>query len=199
MRISCINKSDILFQKKAVAQCFVVQDNKKVPCKIFELDSEDKDDVTYFEPMCNQGAWKNSWYMSSIGNDLYIGTTAKVYALENEQGECLGACEVDDVFDDKDELVFIETAPKYNSLNPRRNLKYAGESLLCFLVQNAKKNKKKFFIITSPHPSAVGFYKKCGFKKNNYDENLNMDVYRKVFDDFVENNKEHAGKIEYIG
>ena len=192
-------QNNIAFQKKLIAKCSVVQNNKRIPCNIFELDSNNKEDICYFLPLCKQEAWRNSWYLSSIGNDLYIGTSAKVYALENENGECLSACEVDDVFDDKDELVFIETAPKYNSLNPRRDLKYAGETMLSFIVQEAKRNKKNEFVITSPHPSAVSFYRKCGFKRNDFDENMSMNIKRKTYNEFVEKNEKHAGKIEYMG
>ena len=197
MKVNLNNK--ITFQKKAVANCFVMQNNKKVPCRIFELDNQDEVESEYFASMCGQGAWKNSWYLSSIGNDLYIGTTAKVYALENEMGECLSACEVDDVFDDKDELVFIEAAPRYNHLNPNRDLKYAGETLLSFIVQQAKRNKKDTFVIASPHPSAVSFYKKCGFRKNDLDENMSMKINKRAYDIFVEKNEMHTGKMEYIG
>ena len=75
-----------MFQKRLVAKCAVIQNDNKLPCNIFELDSSDSEDIDYFEQFCGQGAWKNSWYLGSIGNDLYIGTTAKVYTMENEQG-----------------------------------------------------------------------------------------------------------------
>jgi hypothetical protein len=194
-----IGLSNISFQKQAVAKCSVVQNQKKIPCTIFELDSSIPEDSVYFSPLCGKSPWKNAFYLGSIGNDLYIGTTAKVYVMENDKQECISACEVDDVFDEKDELVFIETAPLYNSMNPVRNLKYAGETMLNFLVQTAKKNKKEEFVVASPYAGAVKFYEKCGFKKNDFDENMSMKLDKKEYNSFVKRNEEHVGQIEFIG
>jgi hypothetical protein len=61
------NFSNISFQKQAVAKCSVVQNQKKIPCTIFELDSSIPEDSVYFSPLCGKSPWKNAFYLGSIG------------------------------------------------------------------------------------------------------------------------------------
>ena len=111
--------------------------------------------------------------------------------MENPKGNCLGYIIVETDFDvpERKDVVYLETCPKYNSSNPKRTIKYIGETLLAFVVKIAQKNNKKFISIPIWSKTAENFYKEnCGFEE----KEACLYLYRELFDSFLSKNKKHT-------
>lgn len=196
MKIS--STPNIFFQKKLIAKCNVIDTCKQKPCKIFELDYTDSQDIKYYRKLHKDKNWEDYFYIDNISSDIEAGVETRYFVMEDENEHCLAICEVDECYPDQNELLYIETAPACCSENKKRTLKYVGESLITFLVGLAKSQEKEKFAICDPRDQAVLFYKKCGFKINDFDDNMTMK--NSDFTQLLDRNKAHTGqKIEYIG
>lgn len=195
MKIAALN--NITFQKKLMANSCILSEGKKVPCLIYELDVNNREDLRYFKALKGSDDWRDGTFFNDIENDMKSAIDGRYYVLENKSGACLGACEVYENDEKKsDDLIYLETTTTNSSQNKNRKTKYIGETLLSFVVGMAKRTNKKMFTVVDPTPFAYMFYIKHGFRENVFDENLSVkaDDFEKV----LSRNEEHVGKMEYI-
>jgi len=197
MKITNINHNNLNFQKTLMAKANIIKDNQKSPCKIYELDPYDDNDLDYFKPLYGTLDARKNTFFDDIESDFLAGIEARFYVMEDENGRCLGACEVNEnLQDNADELVFLETAATVASANCNRNIKYVGETLLRYAIGMAKKGKRREFVVIDPTPYAYMFYIKQGFREHLYDENLYIKA--KDYDEAIAINACHTGKMEYL-
>ena len=192
-----LNSSNINFQKRLVANCSFRKGGQTVPAKVYEFDSDDKDDIRYFNSLPMSNDWARNNFLIDVASDLQVGVGSRIYALEDENNRCLAVAEVEDRTKDSSDLVFIETAPSVAWEMYDRNIKYVGETMLATLVKLAKKDKKKQFNVIDPTPYALRFYLKYGFREDVFSEDIT--IKNSQFEDLIKTNETHTSKIELIG
>lgn len=191
------NINNLSFQKRLIANCKIVDKGKSVPCQIFELNK--RDDADYFKSLLKERGWKGQGFVEYI-DDIFSHSgcgDAKFYAIENAKNKKLGFCQIYQEPNQYDELEIIEVMPKAAHDNSSRNIKYIGETLMTFLVEKAKREGKKSFVIPVPIPDARDFYKNCGFAECG-DRAFLMKANN--FDNLINKNIEHTGStINFVG
>lgn len=152
------------FQKKLMATCNAMQRRSNFQMRFYQLEDSDKD---YFEGIMKNSGWKRSKYALIVHNDIkkQYYPIDSVYVVEDDENNCLGFMEAD-LFDDKKaRLEFIEVKLSYQAKNIARTKKYIGETMLNFLAQFVFKSGKEVLLVPFADRSAVGFYKKSAFTK----------------------------------
>ncbi len=194
MKISANIKS-ILFQKKLVASCSVNQKNNgSRPCLIYKLDPNE--DKHYLYDLSDNPNWWASRFLYLLQseldclsfenkNDAYFS----IYSMEDNKGECLALSEIIDCGDSYF-LNLLETSPAHSSKSEKSELKYIGESFLSFLASLAKNNNKNNITLASID-TALEFYTKCHFSKQ--DEGKLLSIEKEDFDKLIKQNEKHCG------
>lgn len=201
MKINSI-KNQINFGKTLVGKCSLPRQNhKKVECNLFQLSTpEDKD---YFERVWDRKDWQDAKYVWDMDAQLNANIKGeKIYTMESQAGHCLGYLVMSPVINNpkEEELVILETCPKYQKKNENRTIKYIGETLLSFATGKLDPSKTRAIIIKNYSMIGRPFYKEnCGFKECN-DENGTLILKRIDFKKLASTNEEHTkSKIRYIG
>lgn len=195
MKISSLNKQ-ISFSKTLVANCSVLNKNDgPIPCKIYSLNQQEDSD--YFEKIPNASDWENAKYLCYLKVDLerfddFVYKDYSIYALENEEGDCLGYSEISNKYLGTDEVTYLETVPSQAYYNRRKSkLKYIGETLLSFMVKKAQKDSKDFVELYPSMASTMFYMKKCFFTPYDDDpDTFYLDKYN--FDKLIKNNEQNT-------
>lgn len=188
MKIS--NFKPINFQKRLVANCQIGASGNNVPTKIYLLDK--RDDFGVLDKAKDKEIWQNGYYISNVSNNFCVDLKhANHYVMETDDGDVICMCKAKEK-GKKVNLEYIETAPKMSSYNHTRKLKYIGETMLAFLVKEAKENKKIVDVPTvAMRPKTLDFYfNQCGFKK---DGKLSATMPREEANTFIKKNEKHTG------
>lgn len=191
------SQNNINFQKNLRANCCIINNGKPEQCRIYQLDAHDKDDLRYFDRLAKNKDWTYSQLVECV--DFYDEhPQGDCFVLETSRGKCLGFCEVDRKDKKEDELFLIETMPTAAREYPDRKRRYIGETLISFLLKNARRNNKEAVRITGAVADAWDFYgKKCGFDRCAVHEFVKR---TSDADKLFEINKGHTGtEIEFIG
>lgn len=193
--------SPITFGKTLVAQCDLRRQNhRKVPCNIYELNfPEDKD---YFVKLENSKPWQDAWYLWDMDEEFNSDATGeKTYVIESEAGKCLGYAVVlsNEESPEEEELVYLETCPKYQTKNIKRTIKYIGETLIAFISGICKNKDTKTIEIKAYSTNGEKFYKKnCNFEQRD-DENQTLFLRQENFESVIKQNEAHThSEIRYI-
>lgn len=192
---------NITFGKTLSAKCDLLRQNhKKVECNIYQLNLQD--DKDYFEKLEKSIPWEDAWYLWDMDEEFNSDVTGeRTYVLESNAGRCLGYIVMRTDFDnpEEEELIYLETCPKYQTKRTKRPLKYIGETLLSFAIGKLDKNKTKSVKITSYSANGETFYKEnCGFIECD-DETRTLLLPRKKFSRLIAKNEIHTdSKIRYI-
>ena len=200
MKINLANRQ-INFGKTLAAKCDLLRQNhRKVECNIFQLNS--KDDEDYFEKLWRSTAWKDAKYLCDMDAELNANIEGeRIYVLESQAGRCLGYIAMTPSLNNPkhEELVFLETCPKYQKGNTSRSLKYIGETLLAFATGKLDTRETNAIVIKDYSKTGKPFYKEnCGFKETN-DANKTLFLPRKSFPSLIAKNEMHTNsKIRYI-
>ncbi len=191
----------VSFKKTLVANCSVIKkDNTKVPCSIYDLNQHDDSD--YFEKIPNKNDWNGARYLCYLKEDLAElddKPDRKIFALEDNNGECLGYSEV--LYDENiNEVLFLETVPTQNfSSREKSSFKYIGETLLSFIVKQSKEQKVKSVELQATVAS-TNFYKDKCFFKLPIKETDPLYLISRDFSKLIKQNEEHTkSSIELIG
>ena len=191
----------ISFGKTLVAKCDLPRQNhKKVECNIFKLNSEEDSD--YFEKLWTSKPWQDSKYLCDMNAELNADIEGeRIYVLESQAGKCLGYIAMTPALNNPqhEELVFLETCPKYQKEKDNRPLRYIGETLLTYAIKKADKDKTRAILIKEYSQAGKSFYiQNCGFKES-ADKNGTLLLPRKSFKDLAKRNEEHRkSKIQFI-
>ena len=203
MKISSLS-SQISFKKTLVANCSVIKkEDTSYPCQIFSLD--DDGDINYFDNVNNRNDWINSRYLCYLNKDLKtikddFDYGYRIYALETNDGDCLGYSEIVKRDDGVDEILFLETVPTQTFLNSHKSkFKYIGETLLSFMVKKSQQEESRQ-VELQPSILSTAFYRdKCFF----IPPEKEVDPYyltRNSFSKLIKQNEEHThSSIELIG
>ena len=192
---------NISFGKTLSAKCDLLRQNhKKVECNIFQLNLQD--DKDYFEKLEKSIPWEDAWYLWDMDEEFNSDVTGeRTYVLESNAGRCLGYIVMRTDFDnqEEEELIYLETCPKYKTKRTKRPLKYIGETLLSFAIGKLDKNETKSVKITAYSANGETFYKEnCGFIECD-DEARTLLLPRKKFSRLIAKNEIHTdSKIRYI-
>ena len=194
--------SSVTFGKTLVAQCDLRRQNhRKVPCNIFKLDyPEDKD---YFLKLEKSRPWQNAWFMWDMDSEFNSDVTGeRTYVMESKGGRCLGYIAMLTDYDDQkeEEIVYLETCPKYQTKNSNRPLQYIGETLISFVIGSLDKKKTDAVIIKAYSETGKPFYiNNCGFEECE-ERNNSLLLKNKDFKKLSSKNEKHIkSKIQYIG
>lgn len=185
--------SPVSFKKTLVKDCYIPT-NKNCPtlCAIYKLDLPEDSD--YFSKVQCDEKWDKNRFLNEIDESIQITVeNENNYVLENSKGDCLGyICTSDDKHNKIKEVLFLETCPHYANANPKRGLKYIGETLLSYIVELADKNDVDCVSIPIVSRKAIPFYTdKCGFKQDPEDISSKI-LYKKDFQKLINQNKEHT-------
>ena len=192
---------NISFGKTLLAKCDLRRGNhKKVECNIFQLNSVD--DKDYFERVWKSKPWQDAKYLWDMDAELNADIEGeRIYVLESQAGKCLGYIAMSPTLNNprQEELVFLETCPKYQKEKDKRSLKYIGETLLAFVTGQLDTQKTQAIVIKNYSKIGKPFYKEnCGFKEST-DTNRTLFLPRKKFSRLIEKNEIHTdSKIRYI-
>ena len=196
-----LTKNQINFGKTLVAKCDLPRQNhKKVECNIFKLNSDEDSD--YFEKLWKSKSWQDAKYLCDMNAELNADIPdERIYVLESQAGRCLGYIAMTPNLNNPkhEELVFLETCPKYQNSKAKRPLRYIGETLLAFATEQIDTSKTKAVVVKEYSQEGKPFYiKNCGFKERD-DENRTLLLRRKDFKNLTKRNEIHTkSKIQYI-
>lgn len=206
-----VNSSNFLsFQKKLVASCNVLnQDGVKLPCKIYQLEDENKGDLQYIKKTRKQENWEKSEYISTFydeyrsykkGNNT---VNKKFYVMQDKDESCIAFCEVYDFNSLRpDEIALLEVAPKIKHDNQNENpnnFKYVGQTFVAFLVKLCQKSNKRILEVNYAD-SAYTFYKdKCFFDEDEFNTYISS-LRKENFDKLIKKNELNTGSsIDLVG
>ena len=84
----------------------------------------------------------------------------RTYVIESKAGRCLGYIFMQTDYEDQteEEIVYLETCPKYQTKNSTRSLKYIGETLISFVIGSLDKTKTEAVIIKAYSKTGKPFY-----------------------------------------
>lgn len=185
--------SKISFQKTLVKNCTIPdKKNNLHQCSIYKLDLPEDSD--YFYKPRKDGKWIGNRFLDEIEESVQFTIEGENnYVIENTKGDCLGYVTTSDDTENKiKEVLYLETCPRYASTNPKRGLKYIGETLLSYVVELADKNGFDCVSIPIISRKAEKFYiKKCGFKEEP-DDASGVILYKKDYSQLIEQNKNHT-------
>ncbi len=197
MKISSVN--NLSFQKKLLAKAGFAKDGKSEECKIYQLEKGIDDD--YFNKFYRDDSWKkDGWYCYQIKDAWRFSPieTETYFALEDNNGDCLGISMVEECFDDRNILTYIEVIPKHSKENKNRTAKYIGETFLATIAKYTKNEGKEMLAVPVAISSAYDFYEsKCGFRLTKEKE---LAIKTPQIDRLIRQNQEHTDKkIEFLG
>ena len=191
MRIAPI--PTISFQKTLVKNCNIPdKKNYPHPCAIYKLDLPE--DIDYFSKAQRDKKWDKNRFLDEVESCFQCAIDEESnYVLENSKGDCLGyICTSDDYENKIKEIMFLETCPHYAQANPKRGLKYIGETLLAYAVELADRDGFNCVDIPKASTKATQFYTdKCGFEENE-DDPMEKTLYKKDFYKLIKQNQEHS-------
>ena len=125
----------------------------------------------------------------------------RTYVIESKAGRCLGYIVMQTDYEDQteDEIVYLETCPKYQTKNSTRSLQYIGETLISFVVGGLDKSKTNAVIIKAYSKTGKPFYiNNCGFKEVE-DRNNALILNKNNFKTLLNKNEQHTNsKIQYV-
>lgn len=187
MKLNNINPLN--FQKRLVAKVKGEKEDSK-EYKIYRLDKKDRN---YITDVIND--WQGGMFFMDVLDDLESNKDEyQIYVLEDNKKHCLSYAEISTKSPYFNQLLFIETKPSLSYKNKERKTKYAGETMLSFLLGLTKATSKdKHFEVPHVLSTSYSFYvDKCGFK--NHEGKSKMLVYkpREEFDSLIEQNKNHT-------
>ena len=195
------NFNNISFQKQLMAKCSVLKNDEPIPCKIYRLEGNKREDRDYFRKLDDEYIWQENHFLKSInqsikkiaqGNDEFY-QKADVYVLEDNRGLCLGYCQTDEVKQGEMCLDYLETAPKYVNGKKRKksSVRYIGETLIAFLALKAKQKSCDLLAVWAPSDSAKKFYKNnCKFQTGN--KPYELCLKNNKYDYIINKNKMHT-------
>ena len=150
MKIDVI-KNNINFGKTLEAKCDLRgQNHRKVECNIFQLSPEE--DKDYFARVWRSKPWEDAKYLWDMDAELSANINGeRIYVIESKAGRCLGYMAMAPTLNNprQEELVFLETCPKYQKGKKNRPLKYIGETLLAFATGKLDTDKTHVCLIDS--------------------------------------------------
>ena len=160
MKINSIT-TPISFQKTFITNATILKNGENHECQIYELDSvEDKD---YFEKLRQDKKWRKANLINAIEKYfLRDYATEKTYTMEDENG-CLGVIDIDIFNDERIDINWLETCPKYAHKNKLRGTKNIGRALINFVVNLAKENNIEKIAVPDTTKKSFDFYDKYGF------------------------------------
>lgn len=189
-----INFSNIHFQKTLRAKCAVLKDGISQDANIYELDYRD---WSYCSKISKDEKWRGAsfLYVLKFAIDDITGGKRSVYVVEDSiNDDCIGYCVMEK--DHRSDIIrYIETLPKAKS-----PYKYIGESLITFLLKEAKEKGKSELSVYNFISKAKDFYlKKCHFTQwQSEDSRASIDC--NDLDKLEKQNQNHTKKsIEYFG
>ena len=190
--------SKISFQKTLVKKC-TIPDKKNIahPCAIYKLDLPE--DVDYFSKAQRDKKWDNNRFLDEMESCFQCAIKDESnYVLEDKKGDCLGyICTSDDYENKIKGIMFLETCPHYALSNPKRGLKYVGETLLSYAVEVADKQGFECVSVPIVSSKAEDFYtKKCGFEQDLEDASGEVSLPRKDYQNLLNQNQEHLNACE---
>lgn len=188
MKINKIN--NLLFEKKLKANCTVLKDGAKYPCKIYEINTQEDSD--YFKNNSINTNWdKSGFWLNMERNFNKYYPKQKTYVIEDDR-ECLGF--IDTEINNKGQKIeYIESQPQ----NGKRGFKYIGETILAFLANEAQRYNIPKIYIDCWLEEAEGFYHKCGFEGGESDYS-SFFIQNPNYGKIIEQNYRHTGeKIDY--
>ena len=194
MRLN-IFSPNINFQKRQIAKCTVLKDEKPLPCKISLLENTEED-KEYLKRTMNSPEWQGFHYLDIIEKSL-DDNISKSYVLEDNNDNCLAICQIiKDGFRGKKftNISLFESMPS----RKKKKFNYLGETLINFIVQNTD-DPNRDLIISCSVSSAKKFYRKCKFN-----DGKSKDFFDFIFDKqrlkkLKKQNQSHTGSfIEFI-
>ena len=196
-----IARNQINFGKTLVAKCDLPRQNhSKVACNIYQLNlDEDRD---YFQKLEKSKSWKDGSYVWEMNDEFNSEVEGeRTYVIESKAGRCLGYIVMQTDYEDQteDEIVYLETCPKYQTKNSTRSLQYIGETLISFVVGGLDKSKTNAVIIKAYSKTGKPFYiNNCGFKEVE-DRNNALILNKNNFKTLLNKNEQHTNsKIQYV-
>ena len=125
----------------------------------------------------------------------------RTYVIESEAERCLGYIIMKTDYEDEteEEIVYLETCPKYQTKNEKRSLQYIGETLISFIVGGLDKDKTNAVMIKDYSEIGKPFYiNNCGFEELK-DRNNALMLKKENFSELLKRNEKHTkSKIRYI-
>lgn len=189
---------NITFEKKHVANCAIIKNNKPVPCKIYKLEEGDED---YYCKKLKTSTWKNCLF--SFGDcprpkGYFIHRDH--FVIEDEKERCISFCEVEpNATPFEAHLHAIETAPKYSSANGKRKAKYIGETLIAFLAMHYQKMNKNLYVENALGEAEDFYSKNCHMTKVREIIFSNYTLPKEAIEQLLLQNEAHTKtKIEYL-
>lgn len=183
----------ISFQKTLVKNCTIPDNKHRLnSCAIYKLDLPE--DIDYFSKAQCDRKWTDNRFLDEVESCFQCAIEEENnYVLENKKGDCLGyICTSDDSKNKIKEIMFLETCPAYAKSNPKRGMKYIGETLLSYAVELADKEGFECVSIPIASTKATSFYvDKCGFKENENDP-MEKTLSKKDFYKLIKQNQEHT-------
>ena len=199
MKINSIN--NVNFEKRLVAIAKIGQKDNPKKVKIFLMD-EAEDYHELFNKL-NMPDWKSGCYESAFLHSFaceYVTERfpkSDFFVMENNKGEIVAFANISHNHTKKSNdayLNLLETSPAFKTFKGERKRKYryAGETMIAFLVNLAKKYKESF-IDLDYDDDAKDFYRKhCNFDVDEASgtAKLSQDSYDKI----LKSNAKHINK-----
>ncbi|MBQ8635470.1 hypothetical protein IJX73_03865 [bacterium] len=194
--LNASNFTNISFAKKLVAKCHIGDKENSCEANIYHLDRES--DYLLFRKIKDTRNWDNSFYFLTIMNEFCSDyNKSQYYVMEDEKGDAICFSKTSKT-KKKTDLEYIETMPKISTNNPRRIMKYVGETMLAFLVLVSDSENKVLNVpnVANREKTKKFYFEQCGFKKNGKHAAY---MPKDRTHEFAEQNKCHTGsKIEII-
>ncbi len=195
MRINSLTSP--LFQKKLVATCSVLKNNRPEQCCIYQLDKEK--DKNYFKKLSRKNGWKKAHYLAGANKQIKNEKDTVFYVMEDVKEKCLGYCIMSNSNGKYGhDLLYLEVKPACTNKNGERKIKYVGETLITFLTDVLKRDNKNSLSVSSMANRARNFYlQKCGFRQNK--EYRSAIIELDGFKELEQKNIMHTGsKIDFM-
>jgi len=196
MKINCINNPT--FQKKLMATCAILKNGKKENVNIYLLD-EKKDEEIYRKTM-EHSAWRGSILAAAMHYDFIYSNKSQDmhFVMEDKKQNPLCFASIQNK-QEQNNLMCIETAPKYSMNYKKRHYRYIGETMIAFLIELTKKADKKLLCIPcilKDENTKHFYFKQCDFKTKTGNEAW---LKKRGFEQMLRKNSEHTGsKIDLI-
>ncbi len=195
MKINSIN--NLNFEKRLVAKAKIGQKDNPKKVKIFLMDKAE-DYYELFDKL-NMPDWKSGCYetafLHSFCNEYVTERFPKsdFFVMENNKGEIVTFANITHNCKKKSRdayLNLLETAPAFKTFSQgerKRKYRYAGETMIAFLVNLAKKYKEKYIELTYDDDAKDFYRDHCNFdvdeasgtaklSASEYDEVLNSNA-----------------------
>ena len=188
MKINSIN--NVNFEKRRVAKAKIGQKDNPKKVKIFLMDKAE-DYYELFDKL-NMPDWKSGCYETAFLHSFaceYVTESfpkSDFFVMENNKGEIVTFANITHNCTKKSRdayLNLLETSPAFKTFSQgERKYRYAGETMIAFLVNLAKKYKEKYIELTYDDDAKDFYRKHCNFDVDevNGTAKLSQDSYDKI-------------------